>query len=63
MKVGVRYQRHMMTADFREAVWTRPALQQLSGDIKAGSIDIVLVYKVRPSDQMPGGLCQARRTV
>jgi len=52
MKVGVRYQRHMMTADFREAVWTALPATVSGGHTRLGSIDIVLVYKVDPSDQI-----------
>src|SRR5229473_986474 len=41
----------------------RPALQQLLEDIRAGKIDIIVVYKVRPAHPFPGRLRQARGTV
>ena len=39
----------------------RPALQRLLADVRAGRIEIVVVYKVRPADPIARRFCPARR--
>ena len=41
----------------------RPALQRLLEDVRAGKIDVIVVYKVDRLNSFVVGLCQARRAV
>jgi site-specific DNA recombinase len=38
----------------------RPGLRQLLSDVRTGRVDVVVVYKGRPSDPQPHRLCQNR---
>src|SRR5690348_18427455 len=49
-----------MMAGSREATWDRSALQRLMADIRAGRIDIVVVYKV---DRLTRSLADFARLV